>query len=153
MNWLCTQWHTHFNTLPFCYRGIADEGRTVGIFALYNDSLIYLVRKKLNVNTFWDIAQCSPSINQRFRGAYHLHHHGWKQGGQGTNVQQVICSSETSFRYGQHSCTSKKVAAFITTGIRASNPIWENPNFTNCRHCMSPSYGKIYISRLSLLAM
>jgi hypothetical protein len=27
----------------------------------------------MNVATFWDIASCSPYVNRRFGGTYHLH--------------------------------------------------------------------------------
>jgi hypothetical protein len=42
-----------------------------------------------NVATFWDIPPCSPYVNRRFRGTYHLHLQGSKSAEQETGVQQV----------------------------------------------------------------
>jgi hypothetical protein len=30
----------------------------------------------MNVAIFWDIVQCSPEVNRRFGGTYHLHLQG-----------------------------------------------------------------------------
>jgi hypothetical protein len=32
----------------------------------------------MKVNIFWDVAPCSPHMNQRFGGTYHLHPQGRK---------------------------------------------------------------------------
>jgi hypothetical protein len=42
----------------------------------------------MNVAIFWDIAPCSPYVNQRFGGTYHLYLQGKKSAEQETSVQQ-----------------------------------------------------------------
>jgi hypothetical protein len=43
----------------------------------------------MNVTILWDIAPCSPYVNRRFKGTYHLHLQGRKSAGQETSIEQV----------------------------------------------------------------
>jgi hypothetical protein len=43
----------------------------------------------MNVAIFWDLAPCSPYVNRRFGGTYHLHLQGRKSLRQETSDQQV----------------------------------------------------------------
>jgi hypothetical protein len=43
----------------------------------------------MNVTIFWDIAPCSPYVNRRFGGTYHLYLQGRKSVMEGTSLQQV----------------------------------------------------------------
>jgi hypothetical protein len=40
----------------------------------------------MSVAIFWNIAQCSPYVNQRFGGTYHLHLQGRKSEEQETSM-------------------------------------------------------------------
>jgi hypothetical protein len=43
----------------------------------------------MNVAIFWDIQSCSPYVNRRFGGTFHLHLQGRKSAEQDTSVQVV----------------------------------------------------------------
>jgi hypothetical protein len=43
----------------------------------------------MNVAIFWDIEPCSPYVDRRFGGTYHLHFQGRKSADQETSVQQM----------------------------------------------------------------
>jgi hypothetical protein len=61
-------------------------------FGVYNQTLSSYVRSEvltaavMNVVIFWDIAPCSPFVNQRFRRTYDLHLQGKKSAEQETSV-------------------------------------------------------------------
>jgi hypothetical protein len=75
--------------------------------SLFEYVLGKLRRIRLNVIIFWDIALCSPNVNRRF----------------GRNVSRPSSGHpKRQFTYGLHSAISQKMATFITTAVRTSNP-------------------------------
>jgi hypothetical protein len=51
----------------------------------------------MNAAIFWDIAPCSPYVERRFRGTYHLHLQGKELAEQGTSLQQAIKAYTASY--------------------------------------------------------
>jgi hypothetical protein len=62
-----------------------------------------------NVIVFWDISPCSPYVNRRFGGTYHLHLQGRKSAEQETSVyqraRQYASQPVYQFTYGLHGAT------------------------------------------------
>jgi hypothetical protein len=52
------------------------SNRHIGSHLLHAEYLYSLIDLLLNVAVFWDIAPCSPNVNRRFGGTYHLHLRG-----------------------------------------------------------------------------
>jgi hypothetical protein len=60
----------------------------------------------MNVAILWDIALCSPNVNRRFGGVYHLHIHGRKSAKREISVQRVARQDSTGFFRGRFSSVS-----------------------------------------------
>jgi hypothetical protein len=67
----------------------------------HSTRLQVLRAESMNMTTFWDIALCSLEVNQRFEGAYCLHHH---PADRGTTSETSVYFNDTTWHYIPESC-------------------------------------------------
>jgi hypothetical protein len=92
------------------------------------------ISKELDIAILWDIAPCSACMKRRFERTCRFHLQGRKLARQETSFQQVAkrnfrpwtCSlyfpPKRRFAYELHGAISQKMATFVTTAVRISNP-------------------------------
>jgi hypothetical protein len=79
-----------------------------------------------NIEIIWDIALCSLYANRRFRGRYRLHlqsrNQPSKKSGSWPWRRRWYDPPIRRYTFGMCGSTSQKMATFITTAVRSSNP-------------------------------